>query len=51
MVMTVGTFCKAFNCLPDEGGLLDQDCYWVEALRLWHNAEAEREQRETKSGT
>lgn len=49
--MTVATMCKSFNCLPSEGGMLDQDCYWVEALRIWHNANVEREKREAPTGS
>lgn len=38
--------CKTFRCLPRPGGLLDQDWYHVELIKIGLQAMAEREQRD-----
>lgn len=40
--------CEAFNTLPGPGGLLDQDWYLVEGLRMVKLAQAERAEVESK---
>lgn len=44
--MTV--MCQEFNCLPNEGGLLDQDSYYVWLLMAVIEAQAERQKIENK---
>ncbi len=38
--------CQAFGALPQEGGLLDQDCYLIEGIKLVLIAQQEKEKLE-----
>jgi len=38
--------CQEFHCLPEEGGLLDQDQLIVRKMQIILNAQAERRERE-----
>jgi hypothetical protein len=39
--------CKSLNCLPDDGGLLDQGAEWVAFATVFSNAEAELDASQT----
>ena len=42
--------CKALGCLPEPGGLLDQDARWVAFAAAFAGAEAEYQRSQEKKG-
>lgn len=38
--------CEKLNCLPQVGGLLDQDAYYVYMLQCVYAARAEKEEKD-----
>lgn len=36
------SLCQTFYCLPNSGGLLDQDPFWVEAMGVVIAAQAQK---------
>ena len=40
--------CKHLTCLPDAGGLLDQDAEWVAFAGIFANAEADYRESQNK---
>jgi len=38
--------CQEFHCLPNEGGLLDQAPFWIEAFGVVIKAQAEKAELE-----
>lgn len=47
--LALAYMCKEFNCLPNAGGLLDQDAYHVWIMEQVATAQGERHEKERKS--
>lgn len=48
-IIHMGSLCSLYRCLPDPGGLFDQDSYKIWLLTLYNEAVAERREREEKA--
>jgi hypothetical protein len=48
IVVKVAGMCEALHVLPDPGGLLDQDPYWVDRIALFLEIRESVRQEEEK---
>lgn len=50
-MIRITSMCRAFNCLPGPGGLLQQDSYLMDGMGFVVEAVNEREELEQKRGS
>jgi hypothetical protein len=49
-ILSVVSLCQSLNCLPNAGGLLDQDPFWVEAFGVVIDAQNKKAELERNKG-
>jgi hypothetical protein len=47
-LLEITAYCRTFNCLPEPGGLFQQDHYLMEGMAMVVDATREREEMEAK---
>lgn len=48
-LINLTNMCQTFQCLPREGGVLDQDCYLIIGMQHVLQAQAEKAERDHKA--